>query len=235
MGHVPIPIDMTAEQYIETKILHYRYIRYWVIAGVVVLLCAIAAWTYIEKAKTDTVNAQNVNRIEGHITNEINRAVDLLKNPSGEQVLCELERQSDITKKMAFMAYEDGNKAYQNNFFSLAIEHFQKALDLMKIPSFYFALGNSYYVTSNYGAAMVNYNAALSLYEKDFDCKRSERRKFEANTLGNIGLIYSAKGDLDNALKYLQNSKALFVYIGASDQIKIVKRAIDKIQSKTDG
>nr|WP_321401023.1 tetratricopeptide repeat protein [uncultured Desulfobacter sp.] len=77
MGHVPIPIDMTAEQYIETRILHYRHIRYWIIAGVVVLLCAIVAWSYREKAKTYTGNILNEDKSKEHVTDEIKPASEL--------------------------------------------------------------------------------------------------------------------------------------------------------------
>ena len=35
-------------------------------------------------------------------------------------------------------------------------------------------------------------------------------RQGEANQLGNIGLIYSARGDLDNALRYLEDALTIF-------------------------
>ncbi len=43
---------------------------------------------------------------------------------------------------------------------------------------------------------------------------------------------YRAKGDLDNALKYLQDAKVIFVGIGAKVKIQFCRRAIDAIQSK---
>jgi tetratricopeptide (TPR) repeat protein len=57
-------------------------------------------------------------------------------------------------------------------------------------------------------------------------------RQGEANQLGNIGFIYYAKGDLDNALKYLQDAKVIFERIGARPQLEIIQQAIDEIEKK---
>lgn len=133
---------------------------------------------------------------------------------------------------MALEVYEDGIKAYKNYFYDRAIAHLKKALKITKIPSFYFALGNSYLYTRHYEDAFKNYQAALSLHGKDPDCKNPENHRGEAVALGNIGVIYEKKDDLDNALKYLQDSKTIYFHIGAKPELRIIQDAIDKIQAK---
>ncbi|MFZ2632340.1 MAG: tetratricopeptide repeat protein [Desulfosalsimonadaceae bacterium] len=219
MGSMPIPEKFTAEQWLKARTIHYKHIGFWVIAGVIILLAVIASWTYMETQrikdqKTAAAVDESEKRVKKHISKEMGLLLDQLKNPPKEQVLCELDRQFKGAKNQAVEAYEDGNKAYENNFFDRAIEHFKKALEIVKIPSFYLALGNSYYATSHYEDALKNYQAALSLHRKDTDCKTPESRQGEASALSNIGLIYSDKGDLDNALKYHQDALVIDKEIG---------------------
>jgi tetratricopeptide (TPR) repeat protein len=54
----------------------------------------------------------------------------------------------------------------------------------------------------------------------------------EANSLGNIGLIYEAKGDLDQALKYLNEALKIFEEIGMTVQIEQTKRNIERISQQ---
>ena len=50
-----------------------------------------------------------------------------------------------------------------------------------------------------------------------------------ATALGNIGLIYSAKGDMDEALKYHKEALEIFNEIGYKYGIDIVQSYIDNI------
>ena len=57
-------------------------------------------------------------------------------------------------------------------------------------------------------------------------------KKGEAIALGGIGLIYIAKGDLDNALKYLQQTKEIFKKIGSKRVLQSVQQAVDDLASR---
>jgi hypothetical protein len=61
--------------------------------------------------------------------------------------------------------------------------------------------------------------------------KVSERDALEGKSaaLGNIGLIYSAKGDLDQTLKYLNQTLRIFTGIGMPTQAEQTKRTIESI------
>lgn len=51
----------------------------------------------------------------------------------------------------------------------------------------------------------------------------------EAQALGNIGLIYDTKGDIDKALDFLNQALAIFKEIGAQREIEIVERNIKRL------
>jgi len=143
---------------------------------------------------------------------ELMLSMEKPRNPSIEEVESELEREIKAAlekqKEKALGEYQRGNEAYNNNFYEVAITHFENAIKVVKIPSFYLALGNSYYVISQYEQAQRNYKNALKLY------KESGEKKGEASALGNIGVIYQNKGNLDNALKYLQQALVIEKEIG---------------------
>jgi tetratricopeptide (TPR) repeat protein len=64
-------------------------------------------------------------------------------------------------------------------------------------------LGNAYYSLSRNKEALKNYNAILKLTK---NVNEEDALEGKASALGNIGLIYKAKGDLDQALKYYQEA-----------------------------
>lgn len=130
------------------------------------------------------------------------------KNPSIQEVQTELDKEFVSAKEKALEEYKIGNTAYNNEMFDTAISRFQNALNIVKLPSFYLSLGNSFYKVSSYPVALEHYQAALKLYKEKHDLKG------EADALGNIGLIYRAKGDADNALKYHRDALAIFRQIG---------------------
>jgi len=57
----------------------------------------------------------------------------------------------------------------------------------------------------------------------------------EAESLGNIGLIYSHKGDLDNALKYLKEAINILDTYKLVYGRDIIQKAIDSITKKVSG
>ncbi|MFC1793471.1 tetratricopeptide repeat protein, partial [Planctomycetota bacterium] len=97
-----------------------------------------------------------------------------------------------------------------------AIEELQNILKLCTLSptermSVLLNLGNACYSLSRIDEALTNYEAVLEL-----TIKVTEREALEGKSaaLGNIGLIYSAKGDLDSALKYLQDAMKIHREIG---------------------
>jgi tetratricopeptide (TPR) repeat protein len=72
-------------------------------------------------------------------------------------------------------------------------------------------LGNAYYSLGQIEIALENYNAILELTKK---VSKKEALEGKASALGNIGLIYADKGDLDNALKYHQDGLKINQEIG---------------------
>jgi tetratricopeptide (TPR) repeat protein len=72
-------------------------------------------------------------------------------------------------------------------------------------------LGYAYYLIGNHQRALENYHAILKLTPR---VKEKEASSGVFAALGNIGVIYSVKGDLDNALKYHQDSLKIAQEIG---------------------
>ena len=73
---------------------------------------------------------------------------EIPRNPSMEEVESEIDKEIKAAlkkqKEKALFEYESGNKAYKNNNFQIAITHFKNAIEIIKISSFYLALGNTY-------------------------------------------------------------------------------------------
>jgi len=97
-----------------------------------------------------------------------------------------------------------------------AVEGFEKAISLSKKDSEKCALrisiGNVFYSQSQLTAAEEHYLQALALAEKVQDDR--EKKEGKAAALGNIGLIYRAKGDLEQALKYQKEALKIHKEIG---------------------
>jgi len=66
-------------------------------------------------------------------------------------------------------------------------------------------LGNAHYLLGENGKALANFDAVLEL-AKEIDEKDAYALQGKAAALGNIGLIYKDKGDLDKALEYLKKA-----------------------------
>jgi tetratricopeptide (TPR) repeat protein len=134
------------------------------------------------------------------------------KNPPVEEVKSEIEKELKAAfekqEKQALLLYQKGNKAYEQNQFKKAITHFEWALKIVKIPSFYLSLGNSFIVTSDFRKALTTYQTALKLYQAKKD------RKGEGNALGNLGLAYYALGQVEKAIEYYEQALAISREIG---------------------
>ena len=114
----------------------------------------------------------------------------------------------DNTRK-AFLYLRD-NKYY------LAIEEFENIFKFLTVSpiekiSILLNLGNAYSFIGQNNNALKNYNIVLNLI-KTVDKNKSIEGKSAA--LNNIGLIYLIKGELDNALKYFQDSLKIHKEIG---------------------
>jgi len=100
--------------------------------------------------------------------------------------------------------YEDAIKEFENILRICIISPTEKMSILLN-------LGNAYYSLSQNDKALENYNASLRVTEK---VGKKTALEGKAAALGNIGLIYSDKGDLDNALKYHQDALKIDREIG---------------------
>jgi tetratricopeptide (TPR) repeat protein len=76
--------------------------------------------------------------------------------------------------------------------------------------------GNCCYIIGKLSEAKEYYEDALKISERRDvqEIYKEDATSTRAATLGNIGLIYSAKGDLDNALKYHEDALAIHKEIG---------------------
>jgi len=97
-----------------------------------------------------------------------------------------------------------------------AIEEFDNILKTCTLSptermSIFLNLGNAYYSLSQTDNALRNYIAITELIKK---VNEKDALEGMSAALGNIGLIYSAKGDLDNALKYHQDALKIDKEIG---------------------
>ena len=97
-----------------------------------------------------------------------------------------------------------------------AIEQLEKALKECTVGptekmSLLLNLGNEYYGLSQNKEASKNYQAMLELADR---VTEKEALEGKANALGNIGLIYSDRGNLDQALKYHKGALKIHREIG---------------------
>ncbi len=97
-----------------------------------------------------------------------------------------------------------------------AIDQLEKALRLLTIEptekmSLLLNLGNSYLSLSQNEEALKNYQGMLELADR---VPEKEALEGKANALAGIGLIYRAKGDLDQALKYHKDALKMHRGIG---------------------
>jgi len=109
------------------------------------------------------------------------------------------------------LEYKIGDQAYTNGMFDVAIKHFNNALNFIKMPSFYFALGNCLFHKKKYDEAIKNYEIAIALF------KEISNLNGEAAVKGNIGAIYYEKGDTYKALSYFQEAFCIFSEIGDTE------------------
>ena len=72
-------------------------------------------------------------------------------------------------------------------------------------------LGNAHLSLSQNDEALINYSAILELTKK---VSGKDALEGKASALGNIGLIYLVKGELDNGLKYLEDALKIYREIG---------------------
>ena len=118
--------------------------------------------------------------------------------------------------------YEDAIKEFENILRICIISPTEKMSILLN-------LGNAYYSLSQNDKALENYNASLRVTEK---VGKKTALEGKAAALGNIGLIYSDKGDLDNALKYLKKALKVLEKFNLIYGKEIIKNAVNFIERK---
>jgi len=112
-------------------------------------------------------------------------------------------------------------KLEDENKYNEAIEEYKKCLSHPRATNdnkvaANILMGNCYYNISKLTEAKNNYRQALIISKKVKD--KNKRLIGKASCLGNIGLIYSAKGGSDEALKY--HKDALKIHRKIGDKLK---------------
>lgn len=98
------------------------------------------------------------------------------------------------------------------------------------LASLYFALGEQASKYSDLERALSSF-----LKAKELLVQTQDKRNL-ASTIGNIGLIYKGKGDLDEALRYLEQALKIFREMGSKGGVKTaaenIKQIKETVQSK---
>jgi tetratricopeptide (TPR) repeat protein len=114
-------------------------------------------------------------------------------------------------------SFNRGQEYEKKNQFQKAINEYNKCLfhpnstEANKVAA-HILIGNCYYRLSNLGEAKKHYQNALSLSKKVAD--KVEKLRGRSVGLGNIGIIYSDKGELDKALNSFQDALKIAKEIG---------------------
>jgi tetratricopeptide (TPR) repeat protein len=104
--------------------------------------------------------------------------------------------------------YDKGTNYYNQFKFNQAEKHYQRAIEKINAPSFYFALGNTQFGLSKYECALQSYNTTLSL------ARDKQKKIVEGNVLNNIGAIYEVWGKYDQAINCFNESLKICKEIG---------------------
>jgi tetratricopeptide (TPR) repeat protein len=131
---------------------------------------------------------------------EILKEFQKFEIPSKKKVESELQGEFDAVKKKAITEYQIGITAYDNANFQEAIKRFQNALNIVKIPSLYAALGSSYFAIRQNEKGLEEMKVALNQYKQEND------KKGETFVLVQLGMIYASNNDLKNGLRYINDA-----------------------------
>ncbi|UCE07993.1 MAG: tetratricopeptide repeat protein, partial [bacterium] len=119
------------------------------------------------------------------------------------------------------------------NKFPNAIKIIENTLLLTTSPSERSALllmmGNCKYFLGKYDEAQKYYGDSIKILQRT---SKEESFFGKSAALGNIGLIYRAKGDLDNALKYLKRALKILDRFNLEYGRGIILDAIDSIGTR---
>jgi tetratricopeptide (TPR) repeat protein len=149
-----------------------------------------------------------------------------------ESILGIAEKDSKISAQSGAVWYSDGiaysddeqfKKFWSKLTFLVEQERYNEALLLVEGSAEYFIdpkqqmvlflnIGNIYYVTGKHEKALDYYEKTTRIAKRDvvLEIYHEEARKIESCAISNIGLIYRDKGNLDDALKYLQDALEIF-------------------------
>ncbi|MBN2250695.1 MAG: tetratricopeptide repeat protein, partial [Candidatus Altiarchaeota archaeon] len=142
----------------------------------------------------------------------------------------ELSRETGVTFYMDGIPYSDDaevvkcmgriTELFGKERTSEAIGEIERCRSLSMGPkdrmTFSLVAGNCYYILGNLNKAENFYEESLRISERD-DLKviyKNEMLIARANALGSIGIVYSHKGNLDQALKYYQEALKIHKEVG---------------------
>ena len=93
--------------------------------------------------------------------------LNTLSKPTQQEVENEIDRQFKDEfakkKKRALEKYQKGINAFNGNKFKIAISHFEGAIEIFAIPSFYILRGISYVLINQFDKAISDYDKAIEL------------------------------------------------------------------------
>ncbi len=116
---------------------------------------------------------------------------------------------STSPRKEMKSAFETGLKLYRKNQYKEALTHFEEALKKNPSDEERLAIYNTMGVCNN-----IRGNNDLAEEQLKFVLDHARKKNVKVIALGNIGLIYSDKGELGKALKYQKDALKLHKEIG---------------------
>lgn len=136
-----------------------------------------------------------------------------------------------MSTQTAKKLHEDGVNLFRQGMFDEAHQTLQEALenaddDSRQIIEIYNDLGVVHMQREDYEAAYEALNEALERFTK------SEDRKGQGQTLGNLAAVLQAEGDLDGAVESFKMSASLLEEAGENDMAMYAWQAVSKIRVK---
>jgi tetratricopeptide (TPR) repeat protein len=135
-----------------------------------------------------------------------------------------------INDEMKRQTFEKAMTLRDENNHDAAIKKFRYLLsqnpESSQETALHILIGNTFLLKNDYDEALGHYKQALKIAEKAGNVSA------KGVVLGNIGLIYSAKGDADKALEYLEKALEIFQSIGAEVLTAQVNTAIKTVKEQ---
>jgi tetratricopeptide (TPR) repeat protein len=162
-----------------------KFAKRLLIVGVIIVALSMVVTPLVNlfSQKEEPATKKDIKRLEDLISR--------LSEPTKKEVESEINKQSNVLfekKKRALLEYQKGVSSYKSYNFITAIGHFDTAINIFTIPSFYVSRGNCYALNSQFDRAISDYSEAIQLNPN------------YADAYNNRGVIWHKKGDQDKAI-----------------------------------